>query len=580
MKSNHTLVSSNLTVGLLLIAVVFCLVAGPVPAAPPHPDLVETRNAELAAGKTTQRLPSTASLHALGIDAPSEADFSLADYVSKTSPGAPQAVDFRALAILVDFSDNVATAPATYFDSMIYNSNQGTVRHYFSEISYAQIDFVTVNLPSALGWQRAPQTYDYYVDGQYGLYGTYPQNSQGLVVDLVDAVDPVVDFSLYDNDLDGFVDILLVVHAGSGAELTGDSTDFWSHKWGIPARLRDGVYIQNFTVQPEYWYSAGDMTIGVYCHELCHGFGLPDLYDTDNSSNGIGKWGIMASGSWNGSLGDSPAHPSAWSRIQMGFASSINVTSNLANHAIAPVNEGGQIFRMWTSGAASSEYYLVENRQKTGYDSALPGEGMFIWHIDDAKAGNSQEWYPGQPASSHYLVAMEQADGAYQLEHKASYGGANDPYPGTGNVTSFNGTTLPSSNTYAGGPTLVAVENIAESGDTVIADLLVGIASDIDDTEDDLLPQEFSLSQNYPNPFNPSTTVTFDLARAADVSLDVFDVLGRKVTTLFHGRANSGTSTVAWSGADDTGERVSSGVYFYRLKVDEQTSTRKMLLIK
>ena len=130
------------------------------------------------------------------------------------------------------------------------------------------------------------------------------------------------------------------------------------------------------------------MTIGVYCHELCHGFGLPDLYDIDGSSKGIGRWGLMSGGSWNGSLGNSPAHPCAWSRVELGVSTPVNVTTNQSDVTVTPVETGGTIYRLWDAGAVGDEYFLVENRQKTGYDSYLPGSGLMIWHCDDGVTTN------------------------------------------------------------------------------------------------------------------------------------------------------------------------------------------------
>jgi immune inhibitor A len=136
-----------------------------------------------------------------------------------------------------------------------------------------------------------------------------------LTEDVVYLADPYVDFSQYDNDNDGYVDALFVIHAGPGAEHTGDPNDIWSHQWntGYPPYV-DGVYVTTYSMEPEYWSSPGDMTIGVYCHELGHVFGLPDLYDYGFDSQGVGRWSLMAVGSWNGPMGSSPAHPDAWSR--------------------------------------------------------------------------------------------------------------------------------------------------------------------------------------------------------------------------------------------------------------------------
>ncbi|HWR83752.1 MAG TPA: M6 family metalloprotease domain-containing protein, partial [Candidatus Deferrimicrobium sp.] len=287
-------------------------------AVPPHPSLLDrVRNGQTDLPYFATRLQE---MHEKGIcsgkhlfeDKDGRVQASAMTTAAASGP-------FRVLAILVQFSDHPGATAASFFDSLMFDSAGRTVADYYSEISYGQIDIVTVNLPSSLGWRTAPQTYAWYVNGQNGT-GSYPQNSQKLTEDLVDQVDPIVNFANYDNDANGYVDVLVIVHSGTGAEYSGSSNDIWSHKWGITPRLKDGVYISDYTVQPEFWSAPGDMTIGVYSHELGHGFGLPDLYDVDYSSNGVGRWCIMSFGSWLGptGFGESPAHPCAWSRTQMG----------------------------------------------------------------------------------------------------------------------------------------------------------------------------------------------------------------------------------------------------------------------
>lgn len=556
-------------------------------AVAPSPSLLDMQ-AQLSPGQSPV-IPNFAAMHERGICTPdSFFAAALTDVAHRSSSAqqSPTASAFKVLAILVKFSDKNSQVLPTYFDSLVYAHAHSTVNDYFKEISYGAIDLVTVNLPSSLGWKTAPQTYNYYVQDlnaannpDYGL-GDYPHNSQKLVEDLVDLVDPSVDFSQYDNNHDGYVDVLLVIHAGSGAELTGNTNDMWSHKWGITPRSKDGVLISSYTVQPEYWHVPNDMTIGVYSHELCHGFGLPDLYDTDNSSNGVGKWDIMAVGSWNGpfGLGESPSHPGAWSRINMGFATAQNVTTNLISQPIAQVNTGGQIFRLWTSGLLSNEYFLVENRQKTGYDSYIPQGGLLIWHIDDSKTTNQQEWFPGNPTANHYKVALEQADGLYELEHRTNSGNASDPFPGSLNRTSFNGATSPNSNAYQTGATFVAVNNISPSSPVMTADLIVGISAGVNDETN--LPASFALHQNYPNPFNPATTLSFDLQKPGSVTLTIYNPLGEVVTRLIHQDMGTGSQSVVWNGTDSQGKPVGSGVYLASLTVDTDVQSVKMILIK
>jgi len=94
------------------------------------------------------------------------------------------------------------------------------------------------------------------------------------------------------------------------------------------------------------------------------------------------------------------------------------------------------------------------------------------------------------------------------------------------------------------------------------------------------LPSSMDLSQNYPNPFNPQTTIKFALGSSQNACLNVYNVTGQKVRTLFDGYTTAGEQSVIWDGCDDSGEQVASGVYFYRLTTDEETQTRKMLLLK
>lgn len=377
--------------------------------------------------------------------------------------------DQRALVLLVDFADKTAITSAGYFDTLVFGNApiDKSVRNYYKEISYNQMDLVTVNLPSSLGWFRAPRNYSYYVNNQYGL-GPYPRNAQKLVEDVVTLADPYVDFSQYDNDGNGYVDALFVVHAGPGAEFTGRTSDIWSHKWSINPKLVDGVRVSDYSMEPEYWLNSGDMTRGVFAHELGHVFGLPDLYDYGYDSEGLGDWSLMASGSWNGYLGDSPAHPDAWSLSQLGFIDPVNVMSSLVGQSINAVEttSTNSVFRLWTNGALGPEYFLVENRQKLGTDASLPGSGLIVYHVDETMPNNDNQ--------NHYLVDIEEAHGGVQhLQADLNQGDAGDPFPGTSLKRIFSGTTDPNSNSYGGTATSVAVSNISNSGLIMTADLSI-----------------------------------------------------------------------------------------------------------
>ena len=100
------------------------------------------------------------------------------------------------------------------------------------------------------------------------------------------------------------------------------------------------------------------------------------------------------------------------------------------------------------------------------------------------------------------------------------------------------------------------------------------------DADDVLLPGRFWLAQNYPNPFNPVTEISFNLPRAMQVDLQVFNIYGQQVASALHAKLQMGVHTVTWDGTDQVGTAVASGVYFYRLNADGFSSTKKMLLLR
>lgn len=454
------------TIDPLTLLLICSILVSPVWAMPPHPELLQRiRRHEIP---EPYYLQHNREIRARGVESPTRC--STIDLLRQKSLDD----NVNIIVILVDFSDHGAHTPAASFDSLLYGHHQGTLHDYYAQVSYGNMMLVTVNMPDALGWRRAPQTYAYYVDGQNG-FGQYPRNAQRLAEDAVHLVDSTVDFSQYDNDGDGYVDALFIVHTGPGAERTGRGSDIWSHKWQMqnPAQV-DGVTADVYSMEPEYWDSYGDMTCGVYAHEMGHSvFGLPDLYDYDYDSEGLGYWSLMAGGSWNGSLGASPSNPDAWCRIVMGFASATRVTSNLSNATIPAIERSPVIFRLWTDGQQGNEYFLVENRQQTAYDHALPSNGLFIYHVDDGESGNDNQWYPGHTDAGHYQVALEQADGQWNLERNNNSGDGGDPYPGGMENHSFSLSSIPSSEDYNFADTHVSVRHISNSADTMHASFYV-----------------------------------------------------------------------------------------------------------
>ena len=392
---------------------------------------------------------------------------------------------WHALVLLVDFSDNTPTlypgaAGPTHFNSLLFDSPAYTnsVQDYYKEVSCGAFTLTGAAVGGSANWYRAPQTYAYYVNGAEGT-GTYPQNSQKMVEDVCALADPDVDFSQYANDGSAYINALFVVHAGMGQEESGDPADMWSHKWQtVNHPLLDGKVLNTYSIEPE------NGEIGVFCHEFGHVLGLPDLYDTDYSSAGAGDYTLMANGSWGGG-GALPTHLDAWSRYQLGWASVTAPISSQTNLAITQIEGSplgtvpGTLLKLW-GGPASKEYFLVENRQQVGFDASLPANGLLIWHIDEAMTDNDTEWYPSLNAVlGHYMVALEQADGLWQLEnmshHGYSTGDAGDSWKSS--INGFSDTSTPNSNTYTGASSTVSVRNISASSTTMTADIgLVDLA--------------------------------------------------------------------------------------------------------
>ena len=96
----------------------------------------------------------------------------------------------------------------------------------------------------------------------------------------------------------------------------------------------------------------------------------------------------------------------------------------------------------------------------------------------------------------------------------------------------------------------------------------------------DVQPTVFTLLQNYPNPFNPETTIRFDLPKAQEIELAIYNLAAQTVATLVQGHRAAGSYSVRWDGRTDAGLELASGVYVYRLTSEERVETRKLLMMK
>jgi immune inhibitor A len=374
----------------------------------------------------------------------------------------------RAVVLLVDFSDwvwdgqSIAATPAD-FDSLLFSDRgvdaihnpSGSLTDFYMENSYG-----TVYIQGEIyGWYRMPNTYAFYVGDNDGL----SMGSQ-LARDAVFAANGDVDFSRFSVDGSN-VDGVVIVHPGAGAE--SGVYGIWSHKSNISGSpILDGVRLGPYTINPEE--SGGSLTnIGVFTHEYGHVLGLPDLYDTDYepaTSEGMGGWSLMAGGSYNGGS-RYPSSLDAWCKKQLGFVTVINVSANLDSVAFPAVEWNPVVYQIKdTNTVTAKEYWLVENRQPYGFDVALPGHGLCIYHIDENVFSNNNYL--------RYMVAMEQADGLNGLALAGSGGDAGDPFPGSYNKREFTDQSTPNSRGNVGNKlTEVGVWSISDPDSIMYADL-------------------------------------------------------------------------------------------------------------
>jgi len=424
----------------------------------------------------------------------------------------------RALLILIDFPDQNKQHTVSEFNDLAnqsgYNVNgqSGSFRDYYRDISY---NALTINT-DVRGWYTA--------NNNKAFYGAEGGNPRALVREAVDAAQANgVNFSLYDGDNDGKVDVVMIIHSGRGEEESGVEDDIWSHSSSL-GNLQvsyDGVLISDYIIQAER--QSGSITnIGVLCHEFGHALGIPDLYDTDGSSKGIGRWGLMASGTWNNN-GKTPAQMCAWSKIQLGWITPTVLSSNTTVSSLPNINASATCYRINTS--TSGEYFLISNRQKIGWDNHLPGEGLAIWHIDDNQSGNQNE--------NRYKVDLEQADDARHLNNDVNTGDNGDLFPGSANNTFFDDNTNPNARLYNGSNSGVVINNIFESG--------INVGFDYTDSGNCIA--NVTVNANYSNGANidieagNTITATNTINSGANVDYDAGNLV--RLTTGFHARPGS-----------------------------------------
>ena len=369
--------------------------------------------------------------------------------------------------ILIGFTDKAFTKTKADFENLFnqigYNTDgaTGSVNDYYKENSYNQLNIsVTVAGP-----YTAMHNMSYY--GANDANG-HDVNPQALVTDALILADPAINYAEFDNDRDGTVDGVFVIHAGYGEESGAADNTIWSHQSTVSSLTLDGMYIGNYSCSPELRGVSGSgiSRIGTICHELGHILGAVDFYDvnytTEGKNDGTGNWDLMGNGVWNNN-GVTPAHHNPYNKIFVyGWAvpKTIKVGDNIVMNDAEKFNNSFFIINT----ATPNEFFLCENRQKQNFDSYIPGHGLVIYHID----GNYIN-------SSNYAINTGAHQGMYPVCANAtnlppaSYGIINSdglPFPGAGNKTSFTDTTMPNSQSWSSAYTYVPITGITENNTT------------------------------------------------------------------------------------------------------------------
>ena len=360
-----------------------------------------------------------------------------------------------------------------------------SITTYYQEISDSLLTVTGTVIPPI----RVSKTDTFYAGGPgcQGLCGT--SGVPALIEELLDSAAATVDFAQYADSSTNYVPAIVILDPQVGGEcyeLYGPAANsIWAHRfslsgWGYgPYQTKDSlngkpVYVDDYIIQGGEGGGQGTAypgctpgflaPIGTVTHETGHLFGLPDLYDVSEATEGIGRWDLMSEGNeqkpWR------PSHMSAWSLATLGWITEIPITT--AQTDTAPPIETGRVAYLLPLAGAPTEFFLLENRQPLGSDSMMYGPGLMIYHLDTLlmdERGFSNGNYVN--AAWPHALAVEEAEGDTGLD--CTYpsacndrGDAGDPFPGTSGNTSFGPATRPAALTNAGAFAGVEVDSIRQ----------------------------------------------------------------------------------------------------------------------
>jgi len=362
--------------------------------------------------------------------------------------------------ILVGFQGKPFTLQKSQFEALMNQPNYttggitGSVYDYFYASSYGQFDFQV----DVFGPYTMSNAISYYDDGCGGDPRKMAREAATA------ASNDNCDFSLYDYNNDGVVDGMHIIFAGyDQAGGAPACQSIWSHSWSIDgtALMLNGKRVLKYSCSPEFrnTYGTNITYMGVIAHELSHVLGLPDTYDTDYGNSGgqsvdLDAWDLMAGGSWNDN-GRTPPFHSAYCRNYLGWTT-LQVLSSPATITIPNPQTQGMTYRINTT--TNNEFFLLENRQKVGWDAYIPNSGMLIYHVDKNYSGWNSNCINCNPSHRGYYVKQA---GCSNVNSNCSNRNT-DPYP-YGSNNSFTDTSIPNSKSWAGANTEKPITEITHN---------------------------------------------------------------------------------------------------------------------
>lgn len=337
------------------------------------------------------------------------------------------------LCLLIDFPDVPATIPREEVDAFCnkkgYNGhgNNGSVYDYFYENSNELLEYTNIVTP----YYTARHPRSYYTNPAV----PYGARARELIIEALDNLKANgFDFDQVSADDEGYVYAINCYYASY--RVNNWSEGLWPHSSSLARRYelspgRSGFDYQITDMQNE-------LSLATFCHENGHMIcDYPDLYDYGYESNGSGGYCLMG---FSGPDKKNPVQISAYLKYKSGWASTVTPVSNNMH---ASLQAAGNQYLILAKNRV--EYFLVENRHKSGRDAGLPGSGLAIWHIDELGSNNNEH----MTQASHYECALEQADGQYELEKGVNNGDDDDLFSANTNAV-FSDTTEPSSKWWDG----------------------------------------------------------------------------------------------------------------------------------